>query len=128
MVRPLNAIGVHRVPKARDGESTRGSLTPSRKGVWGISPEKIFKFKMSVEAILRPFLLVKLGLLYRHYMTLYSNLFRTPTPNYEQLFRPVDRSYLLRLKLFKLPFFRQPYISGNTLDHLLHHNAAMSYW
>ena len=26
-----------------------------RGGVWGISPEKIFKFKMSVEAILDPF-------------------------------------------------------------------------
>ena len=48
------------MPKARVGESTGGGLTPSliRGGGVGISPEKIYKFKMSVEAILRPFLLV----------------------------------------------------------------------
>ena len=58
---------------------------PLVRRVWGISPEKIFKFKMSVEVFLRPFLLVKLGLLYRHYMTLYSYLFRTPPPKYRRL-------------------------------------------
>ena len=30
VVRPLNAIDVHRVPKARVGESTRGGTAPSR--------------------------------------------------------------------------------------------------
>ena len=95
MVRPLNSVGVLRVPKAQVGESTRGGVTPSHKGGLG-------DLKMSLEAILRPFLLVKLGLLYRHYMTLYSNLFGTPPPKYEQLFRLLDRSYLQRLKLFKL--------------------------
>ena len=49
MVRPLNAIGVPRRPKARaGGEHERGG------GVRGMSPEKI-KFKMSVEAILMHF-------------------------------------------------------------------------
>ena len=52
MVRPLNAIGVPRGPKARaGGEYERGDEPPSRK----VSPEKIFKFKMSVEAILMHF-------------------------------------------------------------------------
>ena len=37
------------------GESTRGGYTPSRKGVRGTTPEKIFKFKISVEAILMHF-------------------------------------------------------------------------
>ena len=36
------------------GEHERGH-TPSRKGGRGISPEKIFKFNMSVEAILMHF-------------------------------------------------------------------------
>ena len=36
-------------------ESTRGVVTPSRKEVRGISPEKNFKIKMSVEAILMHF-------------------------------------------------------------------------
>ena len=55
MVRPLNAIGVPRGPKARvGGEHERGGVV-FRKGGWGISPEKNFKFKMSVEAILMHF-------------------------------------------------------------------------
>ena len=38
------------------GESTRGVFTPSCiRGVRGVSPEKIFKIKMSVEAILMHF-------------------------------------------------------------------------
>ena len=38
------------------GESTRGVFTSSRKGgSGGISPEKIFKIKMCVEAILMHF-------------------------------------------------------------------------
>ena len=48
MVRPLNAIGVPRGPKARAG----GELV---RGVRGISPEKFFEFNMSVEAILMHF-------------------------------------------------------------------------
>ena len=32
-----------------------GNEPSSRKGVWGISPENFFKFKMSVEAILMHF-------------------------------------------------------------------------
>ena len=51
VVRPLNAIGVHRVPKTRVGESTREGLTPSRKGVWGNSPEKIFKLKKKLKGL-----------------------------------------------------------------------------
>ena len=48
MVRPLNAIGV-------GGEYERGSFHLLVRGVRRISPEKIFKFKMSVEAILMHF-------------------------------------------------------------------------
>ena len=56
VVRPLNAIGVPRGPKARVGvEHERVKFLPSRKGFRGITPEKIFKFKMSVEAILMHF-------------------------------------------------------------------------
>ena len=56
VVRPLNAIGVPRGPKARvGGEHERGRFPLLVRGVWGISPEKIFKFKMSVESILMPF-------------------------------------------------------------------------
>ena len=52
MVRPLNVLGVLRGLKAgAGGEHERGDELPFRKGVWGISPEKIFIFKMSVEAI-----------------------------------------------------------------------------
>ena len=51
----MNTIGVRRVPKtgARGGERERGSY-PIRMGVgWLVSsPEKKFKYKMSVEAIL----------------------------------------------------------------------------
>ena len=74
MVRPLNAIGVPRGPEARaGGEHEKGDEHPSHKGGSGVSPNKIFKFKMSVEAILLHFetircLLVKFGLLYRHFM------------------------------------------------------------
>ena len=35
----IERISVHRVPKARVGESTRGGLTPSLMGVWEIFPE-----------------------------------------------------------------------------------------
>ena len=51
MVRPLNAIGVPRGPKARAGES----IPPLVKGVRGISPEIFFEFNMSKEAILMHF-------------------------------------------------------------------------
>ena len=38
------------------GRAREGDFSPSRKGgVRGISPEKFFKFKMSVEAILMHF-------------------------------------------------------------------------
>ena len=53
------------------GRAREGEFPPLAKGVLGISPEKISKFKMSVEAILmhfRPCLLVRFGLLYRHFM------------------------------------------------------------
>ena len=54
MVRPLNAKGVPRGPKGRagEGESTRGGYTLLVRGDRGISPENIFEFNMSVEAIL----------------------------------------------------------------------------
>ena len=55
MVRPLNAIGVPRGPKARVGGGHERGVNPRRKGGPGVSPEKIFKFKMSVEAILMHF-------------------------------------------------------------------------
>ena len=58
MVRPLNAIGVPRGLKARaGGEHERGDEPPLARGVRGVSPEifLIFKFKMSVEAILMHF-------------------------------------------------------------------------
>ena len=56
MVRPLNATGVPRGPKARaGGEHERGDGPPSRKGVGGSPPEKIFTFKMSLKAILMHF-------------------------------------------------------------------------
>ena len=56
MVRPLNAKGVQRGPKARAGESTRGGHTPSRKGGLGGSPPNNFvEFNMYVEAILMHF-------------------------------------------------------------------------
>ena len=52
----MNAIGVPRGPKARaGGEHERVTFPPFVRGVRGISPEKIFKFKMSVEAILMHF-------------------------------------------------------------------------
>ena len=45
-----------RAESTRRGEGTRwGMNTPFVRGVGGISPEKIFKFKMSVEAILMDF-------------------------------------------------------------------------
>ena len=71
------------------GRAREGIFLLSLRGVRGISPEKIFKFKMSVEAILmhiRPCLLVRFGLLYRHFMWLYSNVFRTPPLKNEQLY------------------------------------------
>ena len=67
VIRPLNAIGVPRGPKARAGESTRGGHTPSRKGGGGggsgvLSRE--FDFNLTCllkrfKCILRPVLLVK---------------------------------------------------------------------
>ena len=39
------AIGVHRVPKAGLGESTRGGLTPSRKGGLGDLPRENFQIQ-----------------------------------------------------------------------------------
>ena len=77
------------------GESTR-EVTPSRKGGSGKTLEKFFKFKMYVEAILMHFediLLLKLDLLDRHDIKLYSNVFQIPPPKYEQLFRPLDMSH-----------------------------------
>ena len=56
MVRPLDSIGVPRGPKARaGGEHERGKYPPLVRGVRGITPEKLFKIKMSVEAILMHF-------------------------------------------------------------------------
>ena len=53
MVRPLNAKGVPRGPKARAGGEQERGVTPTLvRGVRGISPEKCFEFNMSVEAIL----------------------------------------------------------------------------
>ena len=54
MVRPLNATGVPRGPKARAGGEHERGLYPVR-GVRGISPEKFFELNMSVEAILMHF-------------------------------------------------------------------------
>ena len=68
-------------------------VTPFRKGGSGKTLEKFFRFKMYVEAILMHFeaiLLLKLDLLDRHDMKLYSNVFQIPPPKYEQLFRPLD--------------------------------------
>ena len=51
---------------------------------------------MYVEAILMHFvaiMLLKLDLLDRHDMKLYSNVFQIPPPKYEQLFRPLDMSH-----------------------------------
>ena len=71
--------------------------TPSYKGGSGEKPPRIFfKFKMYVEAILMQFeaiFLLKLDLLDRHDMKLYSNAFQNPPPKYEQLFRPLDTSH-----------------------------------
>ena len=66
-------MGVPRGPKARAGgrRAREGrNVPPLVRGVRGITPEKIFKFKMSVEAILMHFktIFVKFGLLYRHFM------------------------------------------------------------
>ena len=56
MVRPLDAVGVPRGPKARaGGEYERGIFPLLLRGVRGISPEKIFKFNMTVEVILMHF-------------------------------------------------------------------------
>ena len=56
MVRLLNAIGVPRGPKTRaGGEHERGVIPHFVRGVRGISPQKIFEFNMSVEAILMHF-------------------------------------------------------------------------
>ena len=56
MVRPLNAVGVHRGLRARaGGEHERGMFALLVWGVRGISPDKYFEFKMSVEAILMHF-------------------------------------------------------------------------
>ena len=76
------------------GEHERGH-TPLVRGVRGISPEKILKFKMPIAAILMHFKAIfaceiRLIKLCRHYMKLYSNVFRTPPPKYEQLFRPFN--------------------------------------
>ena len=53
------AIGHHRrfarVEGTSRGRAREGDGPPTRKGGSGISPEKIFKFKMSVEAILMHF-------------------------------------------------------------------------
>ena len=38
VVRPLNAVDVHRVPKARVGESARGGTSPSRYEGFGDLP------------------------------------------------------------------------------------------
>ena len=64
------AIECHRHSASRV-RAREGNPPPLAKGVRGVSPEKIFKFKMSVEANLmhfRPCLLVRFGLLYRHFM------------------------------------------------------------
>ena len=80
MVWPLNAIAsAESMISARVGESTRGGST--RPLVWGegggfggISPEKIFKSKMSVEVFLRPFMLVTLGFIVQ---TLHDAVFKS---------------------------------------------------
>ena len=48
----------HRVPKAREEESTRGGLFPSRQGGWGVSPEIFFEFWLLLCAFLMRFLCV----------------------------------------------------------------------
>ena len=56
MVRPLKGIGIPRGPNAQaEGKHERGNFPSLVSGVWGISLEKRFKFKMSVEAILMHF-------------------------------------------------------------------------
>ena len=56
VIRPWNAKGVPQVPKAREGgEYERGIFPPLVRGVRGTSPEKMFEFKMPLEAILMHF-------------------------------------------------------------------------
>ena len=77
------------------GEHERG-FPPLVRGIRGETLEKVFKFKLYVEAILMHFeaiLLLKLDLLDRHDMKLYSNVFHNPPLKYEQLFRPLDTSH-----------------------------------
>ena len=52
VVRPLNAVDVQWVPKARvGGEHERAYVPPLVRGVWGISHMKILELKMTKEAI-----------------------------------------------------------------------------
>ena len=82
VVWPLNAVDVHRVPKARVvGEYERGYILLSLGGL-GISPMKILLLKMTKEAILLHFetiSLVKPSIFYRncsHISNAYHKHFR----------------------------------------------------
>ena len=113
------------------GESTRGGLTPFRKRGLGDLPRENFQIqdvcRRDSEAIFA--CETRLRLIVQTFVELYSNLFRAPPPKYEQLFRPLDRSLISsKVKTVQIILFRQPYICDNTLDHMLRHNAAMSYW
>ena len=109
MVRPLNAIGVQRGPKARVG-----GVSPFWKGGSGISPGKIFKFKMSVEAILTHFEIMfacEIRLIVQAFYVLYPNVFRTPPLKNAQLFRPLDRSHQAMASKLKVTH-RSRWLSG----------------
>ena len=87
------AIERHRCSPSAEGtsggEHERGSkgLTPSPKGGLGDLPRENFQ----IQDVCRSdseVIFAKLGLLYRHYMTLYSNLFRTQHQSMNSYFDP----------------------------------------
>ena len=89
------------MPKARAGESTRGGLTPSLKGGLGDLPRENFQIQDVGRSDSEAIFACETRLIAQTLHDPVFNLFRTPPPKYEPLFRPLDRSYLQRLKLFK---------------------------
>ena len=69
---------------------------PRVRGVWGISPEKIFKFKMSVEAILIHFetmFACEIRLIVQAFhVAVFKHVSKPPLKN-EQQFLPLHRSH-----------------------------------
>ena len=93
------------------GESTRGGLTPSRKGGLGYLPRENFQIQDVCRSNSEAFFACETRLIV---LTLHDALFKLVLSS--------------KVKTVQITFFRQPYICGDTLDHMLHHNAAMSYW